>query len=161
MRRLAPQVESVAINANRHLDDYAALGAPVWADSGADRPGPLAGFLAGLARCETPYLATVPCDCPLFPLDLVARLATAFAADERLEIALAATPGADGPRAEPVFALMRADLHASLDGFLKRGERKVESWAKLHRCELVVFADAAAFFNVNTRADLRALEAKR
>jgi len=31
-------------------------------------------MLAGLAHCETPYLATVPCDTPNFPLDLVEQL---------------------------------------------------------------------------------------
>jgi molybdopterin-guanine dinucleotide biosynthesis protein A len=65
------------------------------------------------------------------------------------------------PRAEPVFALLRADLHASVAAFLERGECKVDAWARRHRCELVVFADAAAFFNVNTPDDLQALEAKR
>jgi molybdopterin-guanine dinucleotide biosynthesis protein A len=38
----------------------------------ADYAGPLAGFLTALERCETPWLLTVPCDTPLFPLDLVA-----------------------------------------------------------------------------------------
>jgi molybdopterin-guanine dinucleotide biosynthesis protein A len=30
-------------------------------------------MLVGLGRCETPYLAIVPCDAPRFPLDLVER----------------------------------------------------------------------------------------
>ena len=73
--RLAPQVGEMMINANRNLAAYESMGVPVWPDALPDYPGPLAGFLAGLERCETPYLVTVPCDSPLFPDDLVARLA--------------------------------------------------------------------------------------
>jgi molybdopterin-guanine dinucleotide biosynthesis protein A len=124
------------------------------------RPGPLAGFLAGLANCTTPYLVTVPCDCPQFPLDLVARLATAFD-DADVEVAIAATRSGDASRAEPVFAMMRAGLQTSLAGFLGSGQRKVETWAASHRCALVTFEDGDAFFNVNTPRDLQALQAKR
>ena len=77
--RLAPQVGQVMINANRNLSAYESMGAPVWPDALPDYPGPLAGFLAGLEHCATPLLATAPCDSPLFPTDLVARLG------ERLE----------------------------------------------------------------------------
>jgi molybdopterin-guanine dinucleotide biosynthesis protein A len=133
---------------------------PVWPDDVADRPGPLAGFLAGLAHCATPYLATVPCDCPLFPLDLVERLGSALA-DDRVDIALAATPSPTGPRAEPVFALLRASLGADLAAFLKEGGRKVEVWARRQRCELVEFAETEAFFNINTPGDLQALQGRR
>ena len=73
--RLAPQVGEVMINANRNLAAYESMGAAVWPDALADYPGPLAGFLAGLEHCTTPYLVTVPCDSPHFPEDLVARLA--------------------------------------------------------------------------------------
>lgn len=57
------------------------MGVPVWPDPVADFPGPLAGFLAGLEHCDTPYLVTVPCDTPNFPTDLVDRLATALVAE--------------------------------------------------------------------------------
>ena len=59
--RLAPQVGETMINANRNLGAYESLGAAVWPDALPDYPGPLAGFLAGLEHCATPYLATVPC----------------------------------------------------------------------------------------------------
>jgi len=88
--RLAPQVGSVMINANRNLAAYESMGVPVWPDAQADYPGPLAGMLAGLERCETPYLVTVPCDTPNFPLDLVERLARALDA-EGADLAMAAT----------------------------------------------------------------------
>src|SRR5512145_2511394 len=64
------------VNANRNLAAYEAFGVPVWPDSLSDFAGPLAGFLTGLERAETPYLLTVPCDVPRFPLDLAQRLAT-------------------------------------------------------------------------------------
>ena len=65
MLRLAPQVGEVMINANRNLSAYESMGAAVWPDALSDYPGPLAGFLAGLEHCATPFLATVPCDSPL------------------------------------------------------------------------------------------------
>ena len=81
--RLQLQVGQVMINANRNLAAYESFGVPVWPDVLADYAGPLAGFLTGLERCETPYLVTVPCDTPRFPLDLVPRLAEALDARAR------------------------------------------------------------------------------
>ena len=86
--RLAPQVGEVMINANRNLAAYESFGVPVWPDAAGlgDYSGPLAGFLTGLERCETPYLLTGPCDTPLFNLDLVERLAQAhFGEVEKLK----------------------------------------------------------------------------
>src|SRR5947209_14549865 len=80
--RLAPQVGALMINANRNLGAYESMGVPVWPDALPDYAGPLAGFLAGLERCETPYLVTVPCDSPLFPPDLVERLLAALERDD-------------------------------------------------------------------------------
>ncbi len=88
--RLGPQVGHLMINANRNLGAYEAFGAPLWPDALPDFAGPLAGFLAGLEQCETPYLVTVPCDSPQFPADLVQRLAQALEANDA-EIAMAAT----------------------------------------------------------------------
>lgn len=155
--RLTPQVGHVLINANRNLAAYEAMGVPVWPDPLPDYPGPLAGLLAGLERCETPWLVTVPCDSPQLPLDLVARLAGA-AVREDAEIAMAATREADGSlQSQPVFCLLRASLMESLVAFLQAGERKIDRWTARHRCVLVPFDDAAAFFNANTVEELRRL----
>ena len=85
------------INANRNLGAYESMGVPVWPDTLPDYAGPLAGFLTGLERCETPYLVTVPCDSPRFPLDLVERLADGLES-QQAEIALAATRRGRRPR---------------------------------------------------------------
>ena len=155
--RLQPQVGHQMINANRNLGAYQAMGVPVWPDAAADFPGPLAGFLAGLAHCETPYLVTVPCDTPNFPPDLVTRLAAALVA-EGAEIAMAATLEDGRVQLQPVFCLLAAALTDSLVAFTHSGQRKVERWAGSHRCATVVFDDAAAFANANTPDELQRLQ---
>lgn len=165
IRRLGPQVGQLIVNANRNLADYEAFGVPVWPDSLADYPGPLAGFLTGLEHCTTPWLLTVPCDTPLFPPDLAARLAEAVAA-ENAEIAMVNAPelseGEMVLRLQPVFCLLRADLRESLRRYTEAGGRKVQAWTAQHRTVHVPFnrpGDAPdAFFNANTLAELHALE---
>lgn len=166
LQRLQPQVGPVALNANRNLAAYAAFGAPVWPDGLADYAGPLAGFLSGLERCTTPWLLTVPCDTPLFPLDLVARLAAAAERDGT-DIAMACAPQDDGTgtttvRPQPVFSLLRVGLLPHLARFTQDGGRKIQAWAAQHRCSLVPFDqpgdDARAFGNTNTLAELHALQ---
>ncbi len=162
--RLAPQVGTAMINANRNLAAYESFGVPVWPDATDEFAGPLAGFLAGLERCETPFLATVPCDTPDFPTDLIARLAAGLAAADA-DIAMVRCTDPEqpeaGPRAQPVFCLMRTALLESLVAFLHGGGRKIDRWTAQHRIALVDFDDAAAFCNANTLTELRALEARR
>ena len=157
--RLSPQVGAAMINANRNLGAYEAMGVPVWPDALPDYPGPLAGFLAALEHCETPYLVTVPCDTPDFPLDLVDRLATALQAEDA-EIAMAAAPEDGMVRAQPVFCLMKAELMESLVRFIQSGQRKVDRWTGQHRCVEVPFDDGAAFFNVNTPEELQRIQSR-
>ena len=159
LMRLEPQVGHIMINANRNLGAYDSFGVPVWPDALPDYPGPLAGFLAGLERCETDYLVTVPCDTPNFPTDLVERLAAALTAQDA-EIAMAATNGADGIQVQPVFCLMRTGLMESLVRFTQSGQRKIDRWTAQHRCAEVLFDDEAAFFNANTAEELQQLQAR-
>jgi molybdenum cofactor guanylyltransferase len=155
--RLSPQVGEAMINANRNLSAYESMGVPVWPDPLPDYAGPLAGFLAGLERCETPYMVTVPCDSPQFPEDLVSRLAEALETHDA-EIAMAATFEAGRLQVQPVFCLMKAELMESLVRFTQDGQRKIDKWTAQHRCVEVPFDDAAAFANANTVADLQQLQ---
>jgi molybdopterin-guanine dinucleotide biosynthesis protein A len=156
--RLIPQVGKVMINANRNLASYASMGVPVWPDEVPDYAGPLAGILAGLTHCETPYLVTVPCDTPNFPLDLVERLVQGLI-DIDGEMAMAFTREGGVPRRQPVFSLMTISLRNSLAAFVGSGQGNVGFWASQQRCAQVVFEDGSAFFNANTLADLAQLQA--
>lgn len=159
-------VGQIMINANRNLATYESFGVSVWPDELADYAGPLAGFLTGLKHCKTPYLVTVPCDTPLFPRDLVQRLAATLEA-QNADIAMVSAPevghgGTVQMRAQPVFCLLRVDLLDSLVRFTQDGGRKIDAWTALHNTVLVPFNlscdDPKAFCNANTLAELRALE---
>ena len=166
--QLSGGVGQIMINANRNLAAYESFGVPVWPDVLADYAGPLAGFLTGLERSETPYLLTVPCDTPLLPLDLAQRLAAALEAEDA-DIAMAAAPeaGKDGHmqvRTQPVFCLLRTGLLESLVRFTQDGGRKIDAWTALHPTAVVAFDapgdDPHAFFNANTLAELQQLESR-
>ena len=155
-------LQEVLINANRNLSAYESLGVAVWPDSLADYAGPLAGFLTGLERCETPLLLTVPCDTPLFPLDLAERLHQALLAEDA-DLAMAAAPEGDGKvRPQPVFCLLKVDLLESLVAFTQAGGRKIDAWTGQHRCALVPFDQPGdhpqVFSNANTLQELQQLE---
>jgi molybdopterin-guanine dinucleotide biosynthesis protein A len=158
LRRLAPQVGRLMINANRNLATYESMGAPVWPDEVPDYAGPLAGMLAGLAHCETPYLVTVPCDTPNFPLDLVERLLHGLVEIDG-EVAIACTREDGVPRRQPVFSLMKTSVRASLTAYVAGGQGNVGFWTSQQRCAQVLFEDGSAFFNANTPADLAQLQA--
>ncbi|CAN5568951.1 molybdenum cofactor guanylyltransferase MobA [soil metagenome] len=167
LMRLSPQVGEIMINANRNLSAYESFGVPVWPDSASlgEYAGPLAGFITGLERCETPYLLTVPCDTPLFPADLVARMAEAMAR-EGAEFAVAAALEEDGQlRPQPVFCLMGVNMLESLERFTQGGGRKIDAWTAQHKTVIVPFDqpgdEVHAFFNANTLAELHQLEARQ
>ena len=151
--RLAPQVDSLIINANRSLTEYGAFGYAVISDEVGGFAGPLAGLHAGLKHCATPFIVTAPCDSPFLPTDLVARLYEALQ-ENIAELAVVKT----GDQAQPVFALYSATLLPSLTRFLESGGRKIDAWYSTHRVVEVPFADESALANINTIAELQALQ---
>jgi len=158
----AVTLSEMMVVANRNLSAYESFGVQVWPDSTDGFAGPLAGFLTGLERCETDLLLTVPCDSPLFPLNLTQRLLDTLIAEDA-EIAVAAAKEEDGSvRAQPVFCLMRVSLLESLVKFMQSGGRKIDAWTAQHKTVLVPFdtddVDPRAFFNANTLEELHRLE---
>lgn len=156
LERLAPQVDTLLINANQNLECYAELGAPFQApvvtDLIPDFAGPLAGLHAALSRINTPLAVTVPCDSPFLPLDLVSRLHQALET-RQAELAFART--FDQPH--PVFCLCRQTLLPHLESYLNAGGRKIQQWHNSLKCVEVAFDDEAeAFRNINTPEELGA-----
>jgi len=150
IERLAPQVETIVVNANQNLDAYRAYGYPVVSDAVGGFAGPLAGLHAGLQATRTPLAVTVPCDSPFLPTDLVARLDAALEA-QSAELAVAKT----GEQAHPVFCLVRRRVLSHLENFLQSGGRKIDAWyASLAVAEVSFDDQPEAFRNINTREEL-------
>jgi molybdopterin-guanine dinucleotide biosynthesis protein A len=149
--RLRPQVSEILINANQHRAEYEAFGHPVFADAIAGFAGPLAGLQVGLNHASHPLVATVPCDSPFLPADLVTRLEGALTA-RGADLAVART--FDQPH--PVFALVRRAVLPHLTRFLEGGGRKIDAWyATLSTVEVGFDDEADAFRNINTADELQ------
>ncbi|HWJ95707.1 MAG TPA: molybdenum cofactor guanylyltransferase MobA, partial [Telluria sp.] len=158
LERLAPQVGSVAINANRNFEAWAAFGAPVWPDETTGFAGPLAGLETGMRRATTPYVLTAPCDSPFLPPDLAERLYHALRESDA-DLAYAATQEPGMVRQpHPVFCLVRSKLHPVLSTYLAGGGRRMDGWYKDLKVVEVLFEDADAFRNINTIDELRGLD---
>ncbi len=149
VERLAPQVQSVLISANRNIERYREI-TDIVTDADAkvvaeDYAGPLIGVLGGLRHARTDWIAIVPCDAPHFPHDLVERLARA-ANDTEAVASCARVAGA----LQPVFAMIRNSAAGSLASSITSGERTMHRWlASLHAVP-VDFDDVEAFANINT-----------
>jgi len=156
MERFAPQVDEVLVNANQNLERYAAFGHRLIPDAIQGYAGPLAGLHRGLTEAAHALVATVPCDSPFLPRDLVARLRAALER-EQAEIAVAKT----GEQPHPVFCLCRKRVLPGLTDFLAAGGRKIDAWyAKLKVVEVPFDDQETAFSNINTEDELRAFEAR-
>ena len=154
VERFAPQVDEVLINANQNLDAYAALGFRVIPDEIGGYAGPLAGLHRGLSQAAHDLVATVPCDSPFLPADLIRRLGAALS-ERRADLAVAKT----GEQPHPVFCLCRKSALPGLTAFLESGGRKIDAWYSRMNVVEVMFDDqAGAFSNVNTAAELEAFE---
>ncbi len=157
VRRLQPQVQHLLINANQNLSSYSAFGLPVCSDSVADFAGPLAGLQAGLMRCQTAHLMAVPCDAPLLPLDLAARLLHSLQTDGA-DAAIAVTHEGTVAQPHPVFCLLSVHVLEQLNQFLNSGGRSMWRWFATLRVAQVPFSDTMAFCNLNTLEELRRYE---
>ncbi len=154
LERFSQQVDEVLINANQNVDAYAALGHPVISDRIGGFAGPLAGLHAALSATSLGWVATVPCDSPFLPLDLVARLRAA-AVHHGAELAVARTL----TQAHPVFCLCRRAVLPHLTAYLNAGGRKFDRWYETLSAVEVGFDDQIdAFSNINTPEELASFE---
>lgn len=163
VERLKPQVSTVYLNAS--ADHPLAALLPLIPDTRPDKPGPLAGVLAGLKhlaeRAEPPtHLLTSPCDTPFLPTDLAKRLVANAKADT---IVLAGSGG----RTHPITALWPLSLADDLEAWLSDpAHRRVFDFVARHQAKTVDFAPFQGpfgavdpFFNVNTPEDLETARA--
>ncbi|WP_414039509.1 molybdenum cofactor guanylyltransferase MobA [Acidithiobacillus sp. M4-SHS-6] len=134
------------ISANRHLDQYRALGHRVITDTNSHFEGPLMGLSAGLAAAREDWVASIPVDSPLLPHDLLHQMWQA-----KMDKDLVVVRSDTGLHA--VIVLCHRRLLPHLQTYLEQGGRKAQDWfrdleyATLH-------LDEALLCNCNTPEDL-------
>ena len=152
---LERQSLGIVINANRNLDRYRDYGFPVINDQLQDYQGPLAGFASAMDSVDTDFILTLPCDGPQLAADYAAR----FIASQQ-QSGASICVAFDGERLQPVHALIKVDLRASLGQFLDAGDRKIDRWYALHDYVQTDFSDCREMFrNINTPSDQQTLQA--
>ncbi|HTX23827.1 MAG TPA: molybdenum cofactor guanylyltransferase [Steroidobacteraceae bacterium] len=158
-RRLQRTCGVVAVNARRGTQAEGlarAEGLPVLHDEEGDPLGPLAGVKVALkwARdIKARALAVSPCDVPLLPDDVFARLIEAAGAGA----AMAETP--EGP--QPLCSVWPVSALPSVTEALIGG-RHPATWLLLTKLGArgVRFSSPAAFANINTPGDLATLSSR-
>lgn len=156
--RLKPQVDKMIINANRNLDVYRAFGRPVFADASPEFSGLLAALHTGLMHCETPYMATVPCDAPFLPADLVARLYIDLLINDA-DVAIASTGSAADSQTHPEFAVVKSTVLPQLTSYLQSGGRSIEEWHATLKVARLHFDEVSSFRKLATLDDLTKFDA--
>ncbi|PDO83070.1 molybdenum cofactor guanylyltransferase MobA [Kosakonia sacchari] len=147
--RLAPQVSSLVISANRNLEIYRASGLPVLTDTLDDFPGPLAGILSVMQQSDGEWFLFCPCDTPRIPTDLMDRL------QKNRQHNAPAVWVNDGERDHPAIALVHRSVLPFLQDYLASGERRVMVFMRQAGGHSVDCSDVkSAFTNVNTPDDL-------
>jgi molybdopterin-guanine dinucleotide biosynthesis protein A len=158
--RLRSVCGSVAINVRPGTEAEAAataLGFATVHDEAGDALGPLAGVKVGLiwaGEQGARTLAVSPCDAPLLPDDLYVRLL------ERAEDGAAMAETSDG--VQPLCSLWPVAALPLVREALVGGAHP-PTWRMLEQlgARRVVFERPEQFANINTRADLAAVEALR
>ncbi|MGF9761366.1 molybdenum cofactor guanylyltransferase MobA [Microvirga sp. 0TCS3.31] len=159
--RLAPQCETVILNANGDPSRFKGMPFPVVPDSIPEHPGPLAGILAALEwsaahRPDVAWVVSAPADTPFIPHDLVLRLHEACQESRKL-IACAAS----GSQVHFATGLWPVSLLYDLrQALVDQGMRSIRDWLNRHGHAEVAWpvAPLDPFFNINTPEDLRHAE---
>ena len=161
LRRLAPQVGCMVINANGNRERFGRFRLDVVPDQIDGFVGPLAGVLAGMrwASVNAPsasHVLTASSDAPFLPTDLAGRLWDGLESGGG-RIAMASSRG----ELHPVIGLWPIELADELEAALRAGARKVQTWAERYGMVAVPFPLRSVgtetvdpFFNVNTPGEL-------
>nr|WP_268903999.1 molybdenum cofactor guanylyltransferase MobA [Cedecea colo] len=148
INRLAPQVANLAISANRNLEKYQLSGLKILKDVLPDYPGPLAGMLSAMQELDNEWFLFCPCDTPMIPEDLAARLWKARGQYPAVWVN-------DGERDHPTIVLIHRSLALPLESYLAAGERRVMVFLRGAGGHAVIFPyQQQNFINVNSPEDL-------
>ena len=119
-KRLAGQVDTIVISANRNKARYAAYGTVI-PDAIDGYQGPLAGIAACLPHCPGEFAFICPGDAPLLPANVVQRLQQEIGQRDAAVVH-------DGHRRQNLHLLLRTERLGDLSNYLQSGRRSAHGW---------------------------------
>lgn len=144
--------QRLLIVANRNVEQYLAW-APTISDAQSGFAGPLAGIAAALAYCTTPWLLTLPVDCPRPPAGFAERLLHEAGGGNHLPVV-----ARDNCRRQPLFALYPRELATSAKQALDIG-LGVTRWQESIGARVIDLSDLCGeWTNLNTAEDFAGFE---
>ncbi|WP_165008932.1 molybdenum cofactor guanylyltransferase MobA [Neisseria yangbaofengii] len=153
--RIGPQVDHIAISANRNLEEYARRSPHVFADARQwHHLGPLAALCTAandLQLAKADWLLIVSCDMPKLPEDLVARFLSAAKRTPLCNAFYVETP----ERRQYSIMFIRPQILQSAVPYLYAGMRTIRGWLQQQRARAVHFDSDKCFVNYNTPEDLK------
>lgn len=111
--------------------------------------GPIEGLRRGLSSMPTKYALAVSCDMPLYTFAMARPLLRLVKDGDKAVVPVA------GGRQQPLASLYHRDLANVFAEAMQRGERKLGAILANVEHRQLVLEPEAAFFNINTMADLR------
>lgn len=142
------QSDEVLISVHTHDAGYEREGCHLIVDQESDWAGPLAGLQSALRNARHDWVATVPCDTPFLPDNLIAHLHSAITPLTKVAVAVV-----DDQR-QPAIALYQRQVLSELEAYLAAGGRKVNTWLDSLCLVEVPFDNTAAFTNINSSQEL-------
>ncbi|MEO0443927.1 MAG: molybdenum cofactor guanylyltransferase [Pseudomonadota bacterium] len=155
INKIQKQTDTVLLNGpNTPIPALSNYALPIIGDLEKDYQGPLAALLSCLHwgyYNHQPWLATIACDTPFFPDNLLEYLFL----EQQQSHALALIASSD--RLHPVFGLWSSSLYPSLHKwFATEANRSLHYWSKQVATKLGFLRqhkDVDPFFNINTESD--------
>ncbi|WP_413112833.1 molybdenum cofactor guanylyltransferase MobA [Thaumasiovibrio sp. DFM-14] len=151
-QKLIRHTNNIYINTNTQQAQYQHYG-PLIADLTKAQLGPLGGMQAALESLNEKWVGFIPCDAPLIPSDLFARLE--LHCNEDTDVIVVSI----GQRIQPVFCLMHQRVAPKLTDYLLQGKRKALDFILSQRYTTIDFQQDG-FFNINTVEELKNIEAE-
>ncbi|ROV55868.1 molybdenum cofactor guanylyltransferase MobA [Neisseria chenwenguii] len=154
IERIRPQLDYIAISANRNLERYSERSPHVFSDARQwQHLGPLAALCTAandLQLAKADWLLIVSCDIPKLPRNLVACFLEAARRSPLCNAFYVQTP----EQQHYSVMFIRPQILQSAVPYLYAGMRTIRGWLQQQRARAVAFDADADFDNYNTPQDL-------
>lgn len=156
--RIKPQIEHIAISANRNLEEYAKRSTHIFPDARQWQGlGPLAALCTAandLQLAAADWLLIIPCDTPKLPKDLVKHFLTIAKRTPLCNAFYVETP----VRQQYSIMFIRPQILQSAVPYLYAGMRTIRGWLQQQRARAAMFDSDLEFVNYNTLEDLKEIK---